>query len=301
MDNEANRKSLARRKYAEGSALFEEGRFDRALPIFNTLARDFSDVTYSPEIQMWIGACQFWLGDYQEGLDHLTLALKEADQDEDQCYLIQIHTYVAKIHYSLDEQEDALDSVVQAEQLLYLWDDPQAWEHRSDIRLLKGRILMQLERFVEGLREIENSRAVIPESKMTPQLDSLYGYELGKAYHYLGNDKAAIGYLSQVDIAALSDEWLVVGYHHVMMRVGISTRAYDCTLRHWKALQALGIPSSYAAEVHSLAGKALFYLGKGNESLISFLESMHSRPLTDEIRGSNEAFMTELAKAGYKS
>jgi hypothetical protein len=159
---------------------------------------------------------------------------------------------------------------------------------------------MQLGRFVEGLREIENSRAVIPESKMTPQFDSLYGYELGKAYHYLGNDKAATGYLSQVDIAALSDEWLVVGYHHVMMRVGVVTKDYELVLRHWKALRQAGIPSSYAAEVHSLAGKALYYLGKGSKSLSCFLESMHSHPLTDEIRKSNEAFIVELDKAGYK-
>jgi len=299
MKADLDRESMAKILYSEGANHFARERYDLAISVFQRLFSEFRDITYAPEIAMWLGACHHYLGDQQLALEHLRFALDGIDQEEEDFYLIQILHYLAKVYYTKNNFSEALVCLNAAEPLYHLWQEPDSWHYRFDFRLLKGRVFMQLCMFSDGLRELMDSRSQIPKSSLTEEQDALFNYELGRAYHYLDKQEEAQLHLGKVDETILADSNLVIGYHHVMMRLGIATSDYSLTLTYWQKLKSGGFPSAYAADVYSLAAKAYYYTGMGCESTYCFRRSLESWPLRDDIKNTNLAYLAELAKAGY--
>lgn len=85
-----------------------------------------------------------------------------------------------------------------------------------------------------------------------------------------------------------------------MMRMAVTLADYTLALRHWHRLIEIGIPDAYVADVYSLAGRAHYHKGRGRQALECFKRSMGSPFLREDLRAGNQAYLSKLAKAGYR-
>lgn len=178
----AKLKQKAKRLYSEGASHFEQERYKLALDVFQRLRSEYAEVTYAPEIAMWLGVCHYWLGERHEAMADLRVALNGIDKDTEGFYSIQIQYYLGRVHYALLDYRGALACLDEAEPHYHLWSEPESWIRRCEFRLLKGRVYLYLGLVSDCLRELTDARAQVPDSNLDAELGNLFDYELGELF-----------------------------------------------------------------------------------------------------------------------
>lgn len=285
--------------HSEGTTLISQGEFNRAAAIYARLLSEYSEEVYRPEMDMCLGSCYLWSGNYEKAEFHLVRSIRGVDREEEGLCFLQASHYSALLYYLLGDVQKALLYLDDSESHFHLYTEDEASRQRCEFRLLKGRVLMCFGRFKEALQQFEDAKGYVIKQGWNDSTEALFSLEIGRVCHYMGDQSKAESLLQTINVADFDDLSLVADYHHVMMRFLLGKGDLSGTLIHYAATQSLQIPDRFAAEIHAMAGKAYYLKGQGREAVECLKLSQTAPMLGEELRMSNEWHLSELRKAGY--
>jgi len=294
MESQPDRVRQARKLCQEAEDHFHEENFEASRHSFRLLLERYSDLVCVPEINMWIGACEYWLGSFESALRFLVHSSHEAEKLTNKPFIVHSFEYLARVHRAMGQPERAFECMEQAESYFHLWEGEGNWRARSEFRLLKGRLLLQLARFDSALAELMDAREQVPVKERTKQVDALFAYEIGRTYHYLGDQTRASELLQGISPNNFGDQDLLPDYHYIMARLGVTVGHYDSTIKHFEVLRSLDVSERDLAEALHYAGVAYMHLGNRHEAIECFRASQRSDHKSDALREANAAHLARL-------
>ena len=297
-DSSLEEQKVARSLYERARAYYVDGQFDKAREIYETLLKKHVASIYPPEMQMHLGGCYYWMDDETRAKELFLQALSSLDLPEEGYYAVQILYHLALIEYNNSQFDTAWRYLQETSIYYHHWQVPEAWDNRVDFGLLRGRVLLYRGQCELACSEFQSVMDNVPERYRTDSLHVIITFEIGRSLVYCNKHNEARQFLVDLDLKVVEQEIGLIEYYHVLMKLWMGLKRYELTLRTFESVTQLEVPESYRGEIYSLAGRAYYKLGKGSESLRCFRLSQQANPV-EIIRQGNEAYVKELAKAGY--
>lgn len=233
-------------------------------------------------IQMWLGLCYYNLQQYDDTFDYLCKALNGAIEAESGFYILYISDHLASAHHIIGDFNAAEKHYNEGKIYLENYNNNQ-WKSRYfNFRLMQGRNYVYLNKYDLALEEFfEIEKQLNKKDDDYKNVIAILYYEIGRTYHFSGDQQKASKYLERVNAENLYDVYFV-GYHFVMARFYGSIQQHEKSLLHINKLEKGDIPDDMKSEVYNIAGRANYKL-KRFETARKYFQKSQKYPASDPI------------------
>lgn len=292
----AGKDNKAHKWISEVQDLFSKRKFEDAIKFIEFLLTEHSDLFHTWHLKLWLGRCYYEVRKFRLSVQCLMEARNELqgeDKEENKISYLQILDYLAWNYWNLSDYESAMIFLDEAEAYVDLYNAPEFKSDLYNFRILKGRVYVWLSKTNEAVSQFTLAKSLLPTDGSDQVSESVINFDIGRAYHYAGDQEKAGRQFRLVEIKNLPNDYYAEFYFY-MSRFSACIEKYSDAYSYFKKLEAIGITENWLAEAYNIAGRSAFYLGKREESILYLQKSNQSEINHDWIKESNKKFLDEI-------
>ena len=154
--------------------------------------------------------------------------------------IIEGEKFTIEWYYNNNDKSSALKYFEEAEVYIHFYEG-ESWEGDLYLfRIQKGRVYMWLSKTNEAVSQFTLAKSFLPSDGSDRVSESVINFEIGRAYHYAGDQEKARRHFGLVEIKNLPDDYHAEFYYY-MARFSAWIEKYADAYSYFKKLEAIGI------------------------------------------------------------
>ncbi len=243
------------------------GEYEDAYQILLVVERDFSKEFEPGYLEFRLSHCCYHTRDEKperldKAIEYLLRSRALLDPQENEYELMRVLDLLGVCFWIKSDLETAklyLEEGLTHIQMYHQFDSPELRHDEYDFYILLAEVYLIMDRYSDAKKILKLAIPLLPELPDPPSFTSDLNYRLGRAEHYLDDNKNALRIMDRVNREHL-DRKSLRSFHFTLLRICIQVRDYSRALDHHNELELIGPEPKLNAIVHYLAGVAYFHL-----------------------------------------